>query len=168
MGKNAKRIWNAVVGAVQFWGVVGFIDAWSSGDAVVLGTYLVSTSLAMQTYAAISVGAGIFLLLWNKEYYDQWRQKRRTQRPEAKFRRLHKAVIREFNLIEQDSQFANSLARSPASKFAQRGVLRFALLECGVGTPDPSDSDQVWYEYVTNLTPLTMQGRLDEAKGMFG
>ena len=117
MTRAFKWFWNAVGGAVQCWSIFGFINAWFSGDAVVVGTYLVSTNLAMQTYAAIGIGAGIFLVLWNRDIHVQWRQRKRAQRPEAVFRRLKNAIIREFNLIEQDAAFPHTLARSPASKY---------------------------------------------------
>ncbi len=164
MARAFKWIWNAVGGAVQCWSIFGFVNAWFSGDAVVVGTYPVSTNHAMQTYAAIGIGAGIFLVLWNRDIYVQWRQRKRAQRPEAVFRRRKNAIIREFNLIEQDAAFPHTLARSPASKYAQRAALRLALLDCSVETPNPNESDEVWYEFVTNLSPLSMQGRLAEAR----
>ena len=151
--------------AAHSWSIIGFVHAWVSGDAVVFGTYLVSSALAMQTYGALAFGTGIFLILWNRDIFLRWRDKRRARSPQALLRRAHKIIVREFTLIEQDAEFRHTLARSPASKYAQREMLRLELLKCGVGAPDPaSDSDETWYEFVTNLAPLSLHGHLQEAR----
>ena len=97
----------------------------------------------------------------------RWIQKRRTNSPENKFRRLHSVVTREFHLIEQDMEYPHTYGRSQAAKFAQREILRFELLKCSVETPDPAtDDDQRWYQFVTSLVPLTQHGRLEDAKNL--
>ena len=167
MGQTTKRIWNTVGIAVEFWAVYGFVDAWLSGDAIVLGTFLASTSLAMQSYAALAVGVGVFLFLWNRDSFLRWRQERNAQKPEAVFRRLYEPIAREFELIEQEREYPHTLSRTQASKSAQREVLRFALLKCGIETPSPAkDSDETWYGFIANLVPLSLHRRLEEARAL--
>ena len=89
----------------------------------------------------------------------------RQKSPSNKFRRLHAAIARELTLTQQDINF-EAVARSQASKFAERSALRLALLKHRIETPDPAAGDHVWCEFTANLFPLSMHGHLDKARAL--
>ena len=90
----------------------------------------------------------------------------RRKMPSNKFRRLHTAIERELNLTQQDINFED-VARSQASRFAERSALRLALLKLRIETPDPGTAgDHVWCEFTANLFPLSIHGHLDKARAL--
>ena len=162
MHRVIRWLWNAVGGAAHCWSIIGFVHAWMSGDAVVFGPYLVTSALAMQTYAALAFGTGIFLTLWNRDAFMQWRERRRASSPDAKFRRLHLDISAEFHAIETDLQFP---MRSPVQKFVARQKLVLALAELGISAPKATSNDEdEWYRFVAGLLPLAEHRRLDDAR----
>ena len=128
-------------------------------------------------YLGAAVGGGVLTMAcawpvvgWGVGIYKRRAQKRESQRPPNRFRRLHEIIVREFNLIEQDRQFRSSAnRRSQPSKYAQRAVLSFELSNLGIETPSPAcdDDDRAWYDFVTNLVPLAGHARLEEARSLW-
>ena len=150
MGRLSKWIWNAVVGAVNCWSIVGFGDAWLSGDAVVFGSHLVSSALAMQTYAALAFGAAIFLVMMNWSWVD-------TKRPSRRFRRLEEelATTRRIALVRDDDSARNS-ARI-------RAIVR-ELDKLKIEHPDLDAPPRIWRTYLMRLSGEARAGALREAR----
>ena len=117
MRQAVRWIWNAVGGALQFWALWGLVHAWVSEETVAIAIYAVSAAFAMQTYAAVAVGASIFLVLWNRDALARWRQRRRARRPEAAFRQLSSKILDEFMAIEHSNEFRFTYARSQGAIF---------------------------------------------------
>ena len=165
MRQAFRWIWNAGGGALQFWAIVGLVHAWLSEKTVSIGTYSVSTAFLMQTYAAVAVGVGIFLVLWNRHAFVQWRQRKRARRPEARFTQLSSKILDEVTTIEHDKEFPFSPARSQGVKFVSRQKLNYELSCLGIEAPVPAiDSDDEWYRFLVNLLALSQHGRIEEAR----
>ena len=173
-GWNTIKKFGQWGGAFIFYGktVVWVREFLTRPDRDILVDMIGSVVSLHSLYIGAAVGSGILALgcswqsvLWAKGVYKRWKDERQKNSPSGKLRRLHNAVVREFNLTEQDKEFKASLSRSPMSKYAQREMLRFELSKCGIETPDPAtDDDHIWYEFVTNLVPLSLHGRLEDAK----
>ena len=85
--------------------------------------------------------------------------------PSSLFQRMYDDIVHEFNRIEQDEKYEGVSDRSRAAKFSQREMLKFSLSKCGIETPRPgTDSDHIWYEFIARLAPLSLDGRIDEAR----
>lgn len=165
MRQAIRWVWNAIGGALQFWAVVGLVRAWLSEEAVSIATYSVSTAFAMQTYGAVVVGAGIFLVHWNRDAFVRWRQRRRARRPKVAFKQLSNKILAEFMAIERSIALDFILARSQGAKFVSRQELTYELSGLGIEAPDPAnDSDDEWYVFLVNLLALSQHGRVEEAR----
>ena len=162
----------AVLGIATFLGSAGTWtwELFTSPDRDVMGSVVSLHAL----YFGAAVGSIVLALAcyWSGVsgaigFYKRWKDKRIRNSPSGKFGRLHNVVVREFNLIEQDRAYEHDGAstRSQASKCAQREILRFELSQCGLATPDPeTDSDEVWYEFISRLMSLSQHGRIEEAR----
>ena len=104
------------------------------------------------------------VISWTIGVNRRRKDKQRRNSPAGKFRKLNDVIMREFNITEQDEDDL-TFSRSEASKCAQREILRFELSKFGLTTPDPeTDSDEVWYEFISRLMPLSQHGRIEEAR----
>ena len=169
----------AVLGIATFLGSAGTWtwELFTSPDRDVMGSVVSLHAL----YFGAAVGSTVLALAcswsgvsWAIGFCKRWKDKRIRNSPSGKLRGLHNVVVREFNLTEQDRAYVHDglSSRSPASKCAQREILRFELSKCGLEAPDPAtSSDQRWYEFLAKLMPLSQHGRIDEARAlgaMFG
>ena len=176
--------WKVVKRFLQWGGAVfGFVEAavWvremlTRPDRDLFVEMLGSVVSLHSLYLGAAVG-GVALTMacawpvvgWGVGINKRWAQKRESQRPPNRFRSLYEIIVREFNLIEQDSQFRSlPNSRSQPSKCAQREMLRFELSNLGIGTPSPDfDDDQTWYDFVAKLAPLAQHARLEEARSLW-
>ena len=119
--------------------------------------------------AVVALGCAWPVARWVIGIPKRWDRARKIRSPSNQFRNLRNIIVREFNLIEQDEQFlSSSFKRSQPTKYSQREILRFELSKLEIKTPSPSsDNDHVWYDFVTNLVPLSQHARLEEARSLW-
>lgn len=151
-----KWFWNAAGVAFQCWSIIGFVRAWVSGDTVVFGTYSMTGAFVMQTYAALAIGAAIFLILFNRHAFMQWRERIHANRPDARLKRLCPSIRSELYAIDADT-------RSSGEEYADRQKLALALEDLGINAPDAANDDE-WYGFVASLLPLAEHRRLEDAR----
>ncbi len=176
MGWEAIKRTGQWGGAVIFYGnvVVWVRELFTRSDRDVCVEMIGSIVSLHSLYLGAAVGSVILAfgcswagISWAKGVYKRWKDERQRNSPSGKFRRRHDVVMREFNLIEQDRtyEYDNLSSRSKAWKRAQREILRFELSKDGLATPDPeTDSDEVWYEFISRLMPLSQHGRIEGAR----